>query len=547
MTRRILRPALAALVLLFACSCAGSHVREGDKLVKAGKYEEALVSYHQAEKVQATNRVLKRIAKAEKKLVEVWIKNGLDAAKSGEMGEAADWWKRAAELRPNDSRTRVVIAENASKLEIAGERAMNAKKWEESFRCWEALRVAYPDRFDLTQKIDEAKKMFAADLDRDAQALAKKGLTGAALVLSMRALTYDPLQDGGFVRQNQYRNQLAIASLVNITVPAVDDRGHWAMGSYLVPALTRRLGEYPPYGPTKKPEAAQAMFAVTVEEFGWWDEVTYGYTKKEEAGKAASKEKQPSSERAAQKTIVEKLEKELKTMEALAARATPTPAPAPTPEPPKDKKGAKGKEPATAAAAAPVKRSLSARAPTAEEIAKKRAALEEALAKYLKLPELVDADIAATVWYLPWQEVTRVVEARVRFEVLEMDIGEPVTKTLTLRTTSQDRTHAGDPAHVVVPDSLVLRPVEDMVRDLAADFGGPGTETLLLARTRRADKLIERGREARAKGNEDEALDLYVRAIFAKGVEGGTLPGDVATAVAIRLENGSFRDIIGGP
>ena len=42
-------------------------------------------------------------------------------------------------------------------------------------------------------------------------------------------------------------------------------------------------------------------------------------------------------------------------------------------------------------------------------------------------------------------------------------------------------------------------------------------------------------------------LDCYVRALFAKGVEGGSLPGDAATVVAIRLENGSFRDIVAGP
>lgn len=551
MTSRALRLALAAVLLSLTVACASGHVREGDRFAKQGKYEDALVEYRAAQKIQATNRVLKRINKVEKTLSEIWVKKGLEAAKAGAMGEAAGWWSKAAEVRPNDTKPgspRVVIAENAAKLEVCGDEAMKERKWEESFTCWETLRIAYPDRIDLQTRIDEAKKMFAADLDRDAQALAKKGLTGAALVLAMRARTYDPLQEGGFSREQKYRAELASASLVNIASVAMEDRGHWALAGYLAPAIEKRLASHPPYGPTTNPLATQAAFAAAIEQFAWWDEQLHGYTKKESDAKPADSKKQPNPEHAAQKVVVEKLEKELKQMEAAAKAGAAAPAAVATPAPAVKPAGGKGKAAAAPVATPPpAKRTLASRAPGAGDVEKKRKELDAARAKLASMPEQTDAGTAASAYYLPWTEVTRVVEATVRFEVREPDFGEPVTKTVTLRVTSKDRTNAADEAHKIAADPLELRAVEDLVRELAKDLAGPGTAMLEEARERRAERWIQKGREAHAKGGADESLDCYVRALFAKGVEGGSLPGDAATHVAIRLEEGSFRDIVAGP
>ena len=556
MKRRILRPAAFSVLVLLISACATGHVRTGDRLAKEGKWEEALAAYRTAKKESATNRVFKRIERAEIAIAEGYVRKGVEAAKADAMPEAAEWWKQASELRPNDRKpgsARVVIAEHAAKLEACGQASMKAKKWENAFRCYEALQIAYPDRFDLSEKIEKAHKQFAAQLDENAQKLADKGLTGAALVVSMRSRAHDPLQADAFERESRYRKELAATSLIDVDGVTLDDRGFWGLGAYLKPALTRRLGEYPPYGPTKNPKAQAAVFVVTVEDFGWWDDVSHGVTKKavENAKPAEGEEKVANPEHAVQKALVVTLEREVKAMETAAA-------PEPTPEPEEDGGDAKGKKRKKSSKSAKkttkakdagddAKLAPPPRTPTQEQIAKKRTALEAAKAKLAELPETVTPAEAAAHRFVPWTDVTRIVEARVRFEVREADFSEPVVKTLTLQVEAKDRTHGGSAEHGEEADKLEVASVEELVAQLAEKLAGPGTETLAEARARRADRWIERGRAARTAGSEDEALDLYVRALFARGVEGGELPGDAATVLAVRLEKASVQDIVAGP
>ena len=599
---RFALPALLATLALAAAACAPAHFRKGDSLAKEGKWEEALAEYREVAKKNQTNSALKRVSRAEKEVAEALVKRGIDAAAAGSMPEAAEWWKQASDIRPKSERIRVVIAEHAPKLETCGADAVAAKRWENAFRCYEAMQIAYPDRLDLTEKIEKAHKKFALDLDAEAQALAKKGLTGAALVLEMRTRHHDPLHPTAFDREAQYRKQVQTASLVNVRDVSVNDNGHWGLGAYLAPELNGRLGEFPPYGPTKNPQAKEAVFVVAVEEFAWWDDVNHGFSRKEVAdAKSTSREKVPNPEREAQKALVEELGKQVRAMELAAGKTPSIPEPTPTPDPnapknpwkdapeestspaPAPSKDAAKNDDANASgaermnqagrelAAAPKKKATKTsakkkddakkpetstkkgpapRIPTDEQIASKLAAYDEARKKLESLPETVSGAEAAAAWYLPWKEVTRTVEARVRFEIRESDFSEPLAHVVTLTSMAKDKTHAGNADHKVEADALDLASVEALTQQLATKLADPGIDTLRQARDRRAERWIERGREARANRNEDEALDMYVRALFARGAtnEGNeALPGDVATVVAVRLEHGSFRDLVAGP
>ena len=523
---RFLRLLRVALLPVPLASCAPSHLRAGDGLAKQGKWEEALVEYKSAAEKKPTNSALKRIAKAEKQISDTYLEKGIQAAKAGSMPEAAEWWKQSFEVRPTATRLRVVISENTSKLETCGSNAARDKKWEDSFRCYEALRIAYPDRMDLAEHIDSGHRELARDLDEQAQALAKRGLVGAALVLEIRTRHHDPLHPSAFARESTYRKTLQTSSLVNVPSVSVEDGGYWALGGYLAPALSARLGEHPPYGPTKKATSAPAVFVATIEDFVWWDDVTHGVSAQEiEKPKTSkSKDKVPNPEHAAWKTLVEELEKQGKALEAAAAKGAAAAPP---------KKGAKKVTPV-------------ARPPTAEQLEWQKTALEDAKTKLATIAETIEPSAAGRTWYLPWKQVRRVVEARVKFELRESDFEEPLTKTVTLSSEATDRAHAAFEEHDMAADALQVPSVEDLTRELAGKLATPGIETLRDARDRRAERWINLGREARLK-SEDEALDLYVRAIFARGAEGEALPGDAATIVAIRLERGSFKDILAGP
>lgn len=617
--------ALLASLALASAACAPAHFRKGDALAKEGKWEEALTEYREVAKKNQSNSSLKRVSRAEKEVSEDFVKRGIEAAAAGSMAEAAEWWKQANEIRPKSERIRVVIAEHAPKLETCGADAVRSKKWEGAFRCYEALQIAYPDRFDLTEKIEQAHKKFAVELDQEAQALAKKGLTGAALVLEMRTRHHDPMHPSAFERETLYRKQVQAASLVNVRDVSMNDNGHWGLGAYLAPELSGRLGEYPPYGPTKNPQAKEAVFVVSVEDFAWWDDVNHGISRKEIAEpKVSGKGKVANPEHVAQKALVEAIGQQVREMELAAGKMPSIPEPTPTPDPnavkspwkdapeesdaaPDPASGAgttdtksgrsgkksdvsekvnqagrdemtkltakaaksgkkavrktggaksagtkKGKDADAAAAASKAsRRAPAARVPTDEQIEAKLKAYDAARKKLEELPETVTPAEAAAAWYLQWKEVTRTVEARVRFEVRESDFSEPVSQVVTLQVKGKDRSHAGNEERKVEADALEIDSVEALTQALARKLADPGIDTLRQARDRRAEWWIERGRDARANRNEDEALDMYVRALFARGTtdpEGSAgLPGDVATVVAVRLEHGSFRDLVAGP
>ena len=531
MNLRFLRP-IGLSVLLLLAGCAGKHVQQGDSLAKKGQWEEALAEYRQAAEISGTNRNLNRVKKAEREVAKVFVARGLEARDGGRMPEAGDLWKRAAQLRPKDTKpgsALSVIGENAAKLETCADEAVTAKRWEDSFKCFAALQLAFPERSDLAARNEQAHRAFASELDEQAQALAKKGLPAAALVIELRALHHDPLHPAAYQHAEELRKQVHAGSLIAINSVAVEDQGWTPVAASVGPKLNMRLGEHPPYGPTKNPKAMPGSFVVVVEDFAWWDERVHGVTKKEIEGAAAEKpkEKIPSPAHAAQAAVVAALDRELKEMWLAAAAAD-------------EQKDAKKKKDDKKAARKP----LTARAPTAEGLAKKRDELEAAKQKLATISETEAAETGATYWMLPWTDVTRVVEARVRFEVREPDFPAPVVKTATLRVETKDRTHEGSAERNVKADALDLPTLEQMLGDLGDKATVDGLAALREARDRRAERWIELGRTAKSRGADDEALDAFVRALFARGSD--DLPGDAAIVVAARLEHGKFKDVTAG-
>ncbi len=549
--RTTLLRALSLVLLAFLLSgCAGRYLKRGDALARKGQWEEALQEYRHAAEIRKSNLILDRVAKAEREVAAGYVRRGNEAFAAGRVADAADLWRSGFEMQkgksPRRDSGREAILANAPALEAHAEKATQEKRWEEAFRCYAALIPVLPARADLSEKNDEAHRALARDLVANADALSRRGLVGAALVAELRALRHDPLHPTAFEQAERYRRTLAMRHQVSIEAVTIDDRGWWGLGNLLLPRLSKLLGSYPPYGPTKNPLAVPGIFLVTVEEFGWWDENLYGVEKRKLPKKeAASAERVPNPERAAQAKVVAELEREVAAMEAAIAAATPAEE---TKDAKKGKKGdtakapvadaKKGDKKAKGAAAEPERRVLAARTPTLEQLQRKKAELEKARASLAAMPETLEAKAAPEHWYLPWIETTRTVEARVRFEVREPDFPEPVVKVLTLRVEAKDRGHAAYDAHAVKADPMEVPHVEALTEQLAEKLTG-GVEVIADARARRAQRLLARGQVAPSI---DEALDAYVEALFVAGPKG--LTREASSLVVSHLESPKLDEVV---
>ncbi|HVO29245.1 MAG TPA: hypothetical protein VMV18_00845, partial [bacterium] len=403
----------------------------------------------------------------------------------------------------------------------------------------------------------DAHKQFALELDAAAAAFASKNLPGAALVTELRALQHDPMQTSAFNRAGDLRKSLLSKSAVSIPSVTMNDQGWWSFGVALTPRLERHLGEYPPYGPTKNAAAAiPASFVVTIEDFSWADSTTHtleAHTDKN--GGSSGKGKVPNPKHAAQAKLVDDLTRELKYMEAGAimqgdrkspwittgGAATPTPAPAATPAA-SGKKGASA--PTATASAATARKPLTARPATADEIAKKKDELAAAQKELDATPAEVNAGDDAT-WYVPVTETTRTVKAKVRFAVKEPDFAEPVTKELEFSISAQDKSNDADAKHSVAADPLKLTPVEQLLGDLADKFVEEGVAVMRDARQRRAERWIELAHTRHAQGQEDDALDAFVWALFTLGADDA--PADARSVISTRLDGQDPKMVVAGP
>lgn len=132
-------------------------------------------------------------------------------------------------------------------------------------------------------------------------------------------------------------------------------------------------------------------------------------------------------------------------------------------------------------------------------------------------------------WDLAYREVTRTVEATVRFELKESGVAAPVVVEITERLERTDRTHAGSKKRRVAADPLTLPSSKAMLAELAPRFGA-GASVIATARDRRVQMGLVQAKRALARGRTDEALHAYVEVLFACGPD--ALPPDAAAFVA---------------
>lgn len=543
-------PVTLVLALVFGIACA-SHVKKADDFAKHGDWERAMAEYRSASAARPQDQdLIDKKNRAEREVDALWTKRGLDAQAAGKLGEAGEWWRRAIELRPTGSgakSARGVATANAAALEQFGDQALSEKRFQDAFLAWGPLLLLHPERIDLSNKNADAHRLFAGELDAQADALSKKNLPGAALVADLRALQNDPMHPSAYQHSAELRKSILAHSAVAIPAVTVDDGGWNGLANVIAPKLNARLGEFPPYGPTKSASAIPATFNVTVLEFAWWDSsehVLEAHAVKAGSGSGPV----PNPKRAAQNKLIASLEGELKRMQSGAAMGggsaspwiTPVPVktPAPVATPAMPAKGAKSV--ATPAPVARERKPMSARPADEDDITRKQVQLEKAQKDLAAIPETVDASQSNT-WYLPVTQTTRLVRVRIRFEVREPDFETPITKEQEFRFEAQDRSNDADNEHGVAADPVKLPPLEQMVTSVAEKVGD-GLVVLKDARARRADRLVEQGRQRHAAGNDDEALDAWVQAMFILGAAG--LPEDANKLVVSRLDGVDPKSIL---
>ena len=519
MKTRIVTLILAAALL---GGCTGFHVRQGDKVARVGDWETALVQYRLAVEANPDDTVAKRkLWRAEKKVVELWTKRGNRANREGRLGDAGTWWRKAIELthelERRDSDAWRAIQKNATALEYHGDVAFGEQRYEEALGTWGAVLLVLPDKMELVEKNAEAQRAFAAELHAVALGLAKRDLLGAALVTDLRALQYDPLQDGAFSAGSDLRRTIRSRTRIAIQEIKLQDGGYKGLAAPLLARLVPHMEDYPPYGPTKDGNAMRAKFVVTIEDFSRNEEVREG------------KDELPNEE-------------------------PPSTVPIPNPAIPEQEKKVAELEKQLATAKKELKKEVAKRrrgapqgfgADRGLELARKVDETKQALAGakrvLAQLPAKVPPPPPAPTWTLPWKETTRTVTARVRFEITEPDFPDPVVLTLNETVSRTDRWHKGNARRGVASDRLELPSYEVMVKELAKKLEH-GNSVVSDARQRRVDTLIERGREHLLEQRESEALDAFVAVLFLMGPQ--ALPEDAAAFVAGRLEHDRFKDIV---
>ena len=159
------------------------------------------------------------------------------------------------------------------------------------------------------------------------------------------------------------------------------------------------------------------------------------------------------------------------------------------------------------------------------------------------MPVNVDRSEFRDVWILPWSDVTRVLEARVRFELTLVD-DEPILVAETKQVRATDRRHRGNKTHATPSDPLELPGVRVLERQLAK-LCVEETDVFGSALARRAARLLAIGRKARDEGERDAALDAFTEALFCLGP--AKLPEDAATLIRERTEIDDLRRIVSGP
>ncbi len=512
---------LAPVVALLAC--APKYTRDADTLARAGDWESALTQYRLAAEERPDDFPLQRkVEMAERKVSAIWTKRGEEANREGHLGDAATFWTRALDLLPENEREKSdawkLIEKNAAALEYFGDSAVAEQRHEDAVGVFGAILKVHPERVELVHKHMEAKKQFATQLFERADGLARQDLLGAALVTDLRALQHDPMQPNAFRAGAELKKTLKTKSKIQISDVKIVDSGFKGLSVALYSVLSPRLDAYPPYGPTRDAEV-KATWKATIEEFTKNETKEEGFDELPNVAPAPT-EPVPNPAIPEQKAKIAELEKRLANLKReiandIAARKKT-----------KKQSGRPVDDPGLA---------------LARQADATRVELDAAKKSLASLPAKVPPPPPDATWKLAWTKSIRTVEAKIRFEVQESDYAEPIVVTITHKVSKEDRTHKGNELQNVEADPLSLPAWEKMVEELAGRFSN-GTEAIAQARDRRVNDLVERGREALEKKNEDAALDAFVQVLFMMGPS--ALPEDAAKFVATSLEHDRFKDVV---
>ncbi|HVO31001.1 MAG TPA: hypothetical protein VMV18_09700 [bacterium] len=532
---RVLVPA-AAVALLAGCA-THAQVKHADTVAKQGDWETALSQYRAAQRENPNDKsIADRVRHAEKEVAQQYLARAAAANQAGRLGEAGDLWKKAWDLDGDDATHQQIadaVTANESALEYFGDISMDYYSYDDAIGAYGALLLVRNDSVDLIERYRAAKREYAGDLNLTADDLTKRNLRGAALVASLRALQNDPMAPGAFDKASSLRKEMVGRTKVAVQEVKVEDKGYRALGLALVPRLTPKLTEFPPYGPTRDGNAIPGNFVVTIEEFSKEENAKKGVdlmpnTLPQPTEPVAN----PAIEE--QKKKIAGMEKDLHKLQDDLKKTMPG-------------KGAK-----QASGSLTKKKSLGltdeqkrqAGVDAARKVDAKRKEISAAKVALAALPATVPPPPLPKTWNLPWTEVTRTVTARVKFELREKDMDQPVTVTMTRTVSHTDRTHDGNGVQGVMPDPLELPSFDAMCAELAGQFTD-GANVIAQARTRRVEKLLANGRAKHAMGNDDEALESYIDAMFIAGPN--ALPADAQDLVGKASDVDSMDQIVAPP
>ena len=470
----------------------------------------------------ADDSAQKKLQRAEKEAVEDWTARGNAANTKGSLGEAGAWWRKALEITPDEARRMSpagqAVQKNMTALEYFANVAYLEERFEESISTWGAVRLAVPARLDVAEKHDVAQRALANELHAKANVLAQQGLPGAALVVNLRALKFDPQHAAAYATSNDLRKSLRAKTRVLFDDVHVDDKAvkDKTFDAPLLATLSSHVDDYPPYTKGKDPAAARASFVIFIEEFTRGDQVKEG-TDELPNTEPPSKILVPNPAIPVARKKLETLGVTLATRQAELKKAIAA----------RKGKAVKPDDPGLA---------------LARQVDETKAEIAATKRELAALPARVPPPPPPATWKMPWKETTRTVSARVRIEVSEPEFPEPVSVTITESMAKTDRAHDAFSKKGMKADSLDLPPFDEMLRELAGKFQ-PGAAVVMNARQRRLDKLLTNGRAALAGKRESDALESFVAALFLMGPN--ALPSDASAFVARSLEHGRFKEITG--
>ena len=540
MVRKPLYLALAAVAasgLLLAGCAKHRAVKRADRIADTGDWETALTQYRLAATEHPSDaNIAERVKRAEKEVARIYVMRAADANTRGDMGEAGELWRRALEMSPDPEVQALVrdqIHGNSSALEYYGDISADFYSWEDALGAYGALLEVQPNSVELLEKFREAKRERAGDLTVVSDELERKNLQGAALVASLRALQLDPMQPGAFDRVTELRRELSGRTRVRVQEVQVEhkdkEKGYRTFGLSLIPKLTPRIDDFPPYGPTKDKNAVAADLVAVVEKLEREETVAKGEDVLANTI-PPSKTPVPNPAIAEQEKVVAGLNEDLKELKSNLAKTRPGRV---------KKKGKRlSKKKLAALQAQARKEGLE----LARQVDAKRKEISKALADLKALPSTVPPPPPPETFTLPWKDVTRTVTARVRFELRESDFGEPVSVTIEKTLTKTDRMHKGHDEQGVFPDPLELPTFEALFQQLAGEFTD-GAEVIARARERRVERVLAEGRNKKKMGEDEAALDAFVESLFLLGPD--ELPDDAAVEVAKGAENDRLKEILG--